>query len=173
MMDDRRYLHRLLSDKPATNFRQAVLVEEIMRSAVIIVEDDRVALIERVRDGRTYYVFPGGTVEADETTEAAAIREAYEELGVHVQLLALAAVVTFQAEEQYYYLAAISGGRFGTGMGEEFTSVATLARGTYRPVWLPRRDLERYDVRPHALAQALSEGILTAMMQPLYIHDGS
>jgi hypothetical protein len=30
-----------------------------MRSAVIIVENDHVALIERVRDGSTYYVFPG------------------------------------------------------------------------------------------------------------------
>ncbi len=30
-----------------------------MRSAVIIVEHDKVALIERVRDRRTYYVFPG------------------------------------------------------------------------------------------------------------------
>ncbi len=30
-----------------------------MRSGVIIREDDRVALIERVRDGQTYYVFPG------------------------------------------------------------------------------------------------------------------
>ena len=142
-----------------------------MRSAVIIVEDDRVALIERVRDGWIYYVFPGGTVEADETMEAAAIREAYEELGVHVQLHALAAVVTFHDEEQYYYLAAISGGHFGTGMGEEFASVSTSSRGTYRSVWLPRRDLERYDVRPRALAQALREGLPTPIVQPSLISN--
>src|SRR6266540_4217155 len=54
----------------------------MMRSAVIIVEHDQVALIERVRDRRTYYVFPGGTIEDGETAQAAAIREAYEELGV-------------------------------------------------------------------------------------------
>ena len=31
-----------------------------MRAAVVIVEDGRVALIERVREGHTYFKFPGG-----------------------------------------------------------------------------------------------------------------
>jgi len=58
-----------------------------MRAAVVIVENGRVALIERVRDGRTYFVFPGGGVEVGETPENAAVREAEEELGVNVKLL--------------------------------------------------------------------------------------
>src|SRR5262245_16655421 len=106
-----------------------------MRSAVIILENDHVALIERVRDGHTYYVFPGGTIEQGETAQAAAIREAYEELGVHVELETLAAVVTFHNEDQYYYLATIRAGQFGMGTGEEFGSDRTLARGSYRPMW--------------------------------------
>jgi len=53
---------------------------------VVIVQAGRVALIKRVRAGRTYYLFPGGGVEEGETPEQAAIREAHEELGVEVEL---------------------------------------------------------------------------------------
>jgi 8-oxo-dGTP pyrophosphatase MutT (NUDIX family) len=45
-----------------------------MRAAVVIVENGRVALIERVRDGRTYFVFPGGRVESGESPQQAAVR---------------------------------------------------------------------------------------------------
>jgi 8-oxo-dGTP diphosphatase len=142
-----------------------------MRSAVIIVENDHVALIERVRDGSTYYVFPGGTVDEGETAPAAAIREAYEELGVHVELHMLAAIVRFRNEDQYYYQATIRAGQFGSGTGEEFSSARGLARGSYRPVWLARQDLAQYDVRPHALARAFGVGTLSSLPHPLHIDE--
>jgi len=43
-----------------------------MRAAVVILEDGRIALIERARDGRTYFVFPGSGVETGESPEEAA-----------------------------------------------------------------------------------------------------
>jgi len=145
--------------------------EAMMRSAVIILENDHVALIERVRDGQTYYVFPGGTIEEGETAQTAAIREAYEELGVRVELHTLAAVVRFQNGDQYYYHATISAGKFGMGTGEELSSDSSSARGSYRPMWLARWDLTCFDVRPHALAQALGAGTLSSMLRPLRIDE--
>ena len=142
-----------------------------MRSAVIILENDHVALIERVRDGHTYYLFPGGTIEEGETVEAAAIREAYEELGVHVEIQTLAAIVHFHNDDQYYYHATISAGQFGMGEGEEFGSDPRSARGSYRAVWLARQDLMQYDVRPHALAQALGAEALLSLPHPLRIDE--
>ena len=44
-----------------------------MRAAVVVIDGDSVLLIERIRDGRRYYLFPGGTVEPGETAERAAI----------------------------------------------------------------------------------------------------
>jgi 8-oxo-dGTP diphosphatase len=52
------------------------------RAGIILIEDDKVALIERHRAGLEYYVLPGGGVDEDETPEQAAVREAREELGV-------------------------------------------------------------------------------------------
>ena len=127
-----------------------------MRAAVVIVENGRVALIERVRDRRTYFVFPGGGVEAGESPHQAAVREADEELGVSVELGDPISVAYRGGREQRYYLASIVGGTFGTGRGTEMMTSRTTAKGTYRPVWVDLTSLTELDVRPRALTEALA-----------------
>jgi 8-oxo-dGTP pyrophosphatase MutT (NUDIX family) len=53
---------------------------------LIIVQNDEILLIDRRRNGRSYYVIPGGGVEAGESLAQAAIREAQEELSLDVVL---------------------------------------------------------------------------------------
>jgi 8-oxo-dGTP diphosphatase len=127
-----------------------------MRAAVVIVENGRVALIERVRDRRTYFVFPGGRVEGGESPRQAAEREAHEELGVRVELGDLISVADRDGREQRDYLASIVGGTFGTGRGTEMMTSGRTAKGTYRPVWVDLTILTELDVRPRALAEALA-----------------
>ena len=130
-----------------------------MRAAVVIVEDGRVALIERVRDRHTYFKFPGGGVESGESPQQAAVREAHEELGVSVELGDLISVAYRNGREQRYYLASITGGTFGTGWGTEMITSGTTAKGTYRPVWVDLTSLTELDVRPRALSEALASWI--------------
>ena len=127
-----------------------------MRAAVVIVENGRVALIERVRVRHTYFKFPGGRVETGESPQQAAVREAYEELGVSVELRDLISVTYRDGREQRFYLASITGGTFGTGRGTEMTTSGTTAKGTYRPVWVDLTILTELDVRPRALSKALA-----------------
>ena len=82
------------------------------RGASIIIENNKVALIKRVRDGQTYYVFPGGGIESGETAEQAAIRETFEELGVVINVKRKLGTVMFNGL-QHYFLAEIIGGKFG------------------------------------------------------------
>lgn len=42
------------------------------RASVVIIENGKVLLIQRVRNGSTYYVFPGGGIENGETPEEGA-----------------------------------------------------------------------------------------------------
>jgi len=97
-----------------------------MRGAVVVLDGERVALIERRVPERDtpYYLFPGGQVEAGETPEGAARREVLEELGLQVRIERLLAVSAFRETEQRYYLATVEGGVFGSGQGEELANAA-------------------------------------------------
>lgn len=87
------------------------------RAGIILIENDKVALIERHRAGLDYYVFPGGGVDEGETPEQAAIREAREELGVEVAIKQKVAIIHFDLSTQVYFLVERVGGEFGTGAG--------------------------------------------------------
>ena len=67
----------------------------MFRSRAIIIRNRHIALIKRQREGRTYYVVPGGGREPGETPEQTAIRESYEELGLNVAIDRLLARVVF------------------------------------------------------------------------------
>jgi 8-oxo-dGTP diphosphatase len=149
-----------------------------VRAGVILVERGLVAVIERVRPSvARYHVLPGGQVEAGESAAEAAVREAFEELGLVVRLGPLASVVHRSGAEQWYFFASVDGGRFGTGGGAELASPAESESGSYRPVWLPTGSLVAHDVRPGPLAALLSSaadlGALRRSMEavPVVFHE--
>lgn len=126
-----------------------------IRAGVVLIEDDKVALIERYRDGRHYYVFPGGGADEDETPEQAAIREMEEETGLRVIIKQKVVEVHFELSLQHYFLAERVSGVYGTGLGEEFTAADpdNPAEGIYVPIWMPVAELsERENVFPADVA---------------------
>jgi 8-oxo-dGTP pyrophosphatase MutT (NUDIX family) len=139
-----------------------------MRSAVIIVCEEQVALIQRQRSSTVYFLFPGGKVEPGEMEEAAAIREAMEELGVRVELQGLVAK-RISEPQQVFFSATITGGEFGSGTGEELSSGIESDRGSYTPVWLPLDRLADVDVRPKSLALRIMQDAL--LDEPIEVQD--
>ena len=131
-------------------------VHGIRSARAIVVQAGAVALIERHRVGRHYWVFPGGKLEPGETPEEALVREVAEETGLLVRPTRLVAEVTFPDRVQTFWLATVAGGVFGTGTGEEMTGQKPPDRGTYRAVWLPLADLVRLPVHPARIAQELA-----------------
>ncbi|CAI9387570.1 RNA pyrophosphohydrolase [Bacillus sp. T2.9-1] len=116
----------------------------------VIIEDNKVGLIKRVREEAVYYVFPGGGIEEGETSIEAAKREAFEELGVEVKIKECIAKVEFNGI-QYFFLSEIIKGTFGTGQGEEYTD-KERDRGTYLPVLVDIKSLSSIDVIPKEVA---------------------
>lgn len=110
-----------------------------IRAGIVLIEDDKVSLIERYRDGRHYFVFPGGGADKDETPEQAALREMEEETGLRVTVKQKVAEIQFGLSTQYYYLANYVSGEFGTGGGEEYTDADPddPTEGIYIPIWMP------------------------------------
>ncbi len=125
----------------------------VYRARTIVVQDKAVALIRREREGRTYYVFPGGGQEPGETPEQTAIRETREELGLKVELDRLLAEVMYHGRTQYYFLAHTVGGRFGTGQGPEMLGKYPRVRGTYTPVWVSLDHIDQIPLVPAVIAR--------------------
>ncbi|MBI2332364.1 MAG: NUDIX domain-containing protein [Chloroflexi bacterium] len=123
------------------------------RSGIILIHEGKLALIERHKQGRHYFAFPGGGVDEGETDEQAAIREAEEELGIRVKIVQKAAeVLRTGRRNQVYFLVDWVDGEFGTGTGEEYGEVDEI-NGTYNPLWMSLEEILVRNVVPRQLAE--------------------
>ena len=122
------------------------------RSGIILIQNDKLALIERHRNGLHYFIFPGGGIDEGETPQQAAIREAEEELGIIVEIRQKIAEVLINENTQHYFLAEKISGEFGSGTGEEYGEY-NPAYGTYLPLWMPLKDVLNNNILPRELAE--------------------
>jgi 8-oxo-dGTP diphosphatase len=134
-----------------------------IRAGIVLVQDNKVALIERHRAGLDYFVFPGGGVNEGESTKQAAIREAMEELGIEVAIKQKVAEVMLGAKSrQVYFLVEQTGGEFGTGIGEEYTDSDPHSpeEGIYIPIWMPIDELHHHqNIYPMDLAKLVVKSV--------------
>ncbi len=127
---------------------------KVMRIAVraIIKNERKVLVIKRVKNNKTYWVFPGGGVDEGEGNQEALIRECKEELGVEVEVSELLKEYVFEhpefgGQQEFYYFCKIIGGQVGTGDGPEYQENSTYD-GTYEPQWLKLSKIADFDLRP-------------------------
>lgn len=141
-----------------------------VRAGIVLIQDDRVALIERNRAGLHYFVFPGGGVEAGESVEQAALREALEELGIEVAIKQkIAEVQLGRASRQIYFLVHQIGGEFGSGRGEEYTDSDPddPGEGTYFPIWMKIEELKLHqNIYPADVAKLVQRSVTEGWAAP-------
>src|SRR5699024_8764081 len=119
------------------------------RGSAILIGNNNVALIKKVRDDSIYYVFPGGGIKDGETSEEATKREALEELGVDIKVNDCFTTVNFNGT-QYFFLSEMIGGEFGTGQGEEYDERRN--KGMYITMWVDIESLSSIDIKPKEVA---------------------
>ena len=131
------------------------------RAGVLVVRSGRLALIERWKNGRHYWVVPGGGVEAGETIAQAAQREAEEELGVPVELGALRVRLDHckadgSIQRQWYFDASVSTDDIRIVGPEADRMDASI----YRAVWVDLAEIDAAAVLPSVVATLviLNEG---------------
>jgi 8-oxo-dGTP pyrophosphatase MutT (NUDIX family) len=151
-------------------------VQRVAGRLLLIDPDRRLLLIhERIENGRTHWITPGGGVEAGERPWAAAVREVYEETGLRVRLPPAAepiliarrywswAGVSYDQEDHYFAVAVGPGHTIEprsltemetqTRLGHRWWSAAALRASTEAIVPAKLADL---------LERALSGGIAHA-----------
>jgi 8-oxo-dGTP diphosphatase len=140
-----------------------------IRAGIVLIKENKVALIERYRAGLHYFTFPGGGVDEGETPAQAAIREAWEELGIQVAIKQKVAEVQFgRNNRQIYFLVEQTGGEFGTGKGEEFIDPAPddPETGVYIPTWMSFDELPGHtNVYPADVARLVAKSVKEGWLQ--------
>jgi 8-oxo-dGTP diphosphatase len=124
------------------------------RVRAIIIEDEKVLLMHRVKNNHEYWVFPGGGLDdTDKSLEDALKRECLEELGVNVEIRDLLMnkfyiLDNFQGQVQYFYNCNIVSGKVGTGTGPEWNGRDVEKYGIYEVVWIPISEFKDKTVYP-------------------------
>jgi len=149
-----------------------------IRAGIVLIQENKVALIERHRAGLEYFVFPGGGVDGDETPEQAALRETMEELGIEVVIKQKVAEINLGPKSrQIYFLVEHVSGEFGTGSGEEFTDSDPNDpdEGIYVPIWMPIAELpRRANIYPSDLSKLVVKSVRDGWRKkPLMITEKS
>jgi mutator protein MutT len=120
----------------------------------IVIRDNKLLAIKRVKDGEEYFVFPGGHIEDGETAKDAAVRETLEETGVTVTAFRELYKYRFNDKWQTFFVCEYKGGEPHPTDAEEYTDTSRTS-GTYEPMWLPMEDLRNMRVKPNCVKKRL------------------
>lgn len=130
-----------------------IQMNKVDRVRAIIIKNDQILTLKRIKKTETYYTFPGGGVEKGETNEEAIKRECLEELGVNIKVFKLLKSLTITnlydlpKHIQNFYVCEIIDGELGTGNGPEYQE-GSHYEGEHIIKWLNIKDLKNIDLRP-------------------------
>ncbi len=118
-----------------------------IRASAIIIRNEKILLIHRKKDGKEYWVFPGGGIEDNETWDEALIREVKEETGLDVKKhkLAFMNLNDIDNKEHPFYLCEVSNGK-AEMIGEE--TKRNTSDNWYQLEWINVKDLSSFRLLP-------------------------
>lgn len=105
----------------------------------IVVQKNKILLMERWRPGLHYFSIPGGGIEAGETPEQTAAREIMEETSISVKVERLVLVMQSDIKHYVYLCKYLSGEPKLAPDAPE--ALHSSSDNLYKPGWVPIADL--------------------------------
>ncbi|MBV8679996.1 MAG: NUDIX domain-containing protein [Aquitalea sp.] len=118
------------------------------RASVVVIQDGRLLMMQRIKNGKEYFVLPGGTIKAGETPAMACVRETREETGLNIWLAEQLCQLEHKGRPEYVFLASKFRGTLQLGGPERERMTAD---NQYHLVWLDYAQLQRVKLRPKNL----------------------
>lgn len=134
-----------------------------IRAVAILIKGDEVLLIHRNRNGKEFWVFPGGGKEENESVEEAVVREVEEEASIKCKIVKLLYTHIYSdlGHKQFYYLCEYISGNPKLGNYNEVETMKTEDQ-TYEPVWVKIGDLTKKLLYPLEIRDWLIEDYRTS-----------
>src|SRR3989338_5213913 len=143
-------------------------IQEKVRERVraVIIDSNKILLINRIKGGNSYWVIPGGAVEQGETHKQAVKRECLEELGIKVRveglfLQRISDKPGMEGQREFFYFFSIIGGKVGSGQGPEFQP-GTHYKGKYKISWVNLRELPNINLKPQEVKDKIIQEYLVS-----------
>lgn len=122
-------------------------------SRAIILKEDNIVVMERLKNGKHYYALPGGHIEKDESNEECVVREVKEEFNINVLVQKHLYDHVLNNEYQAYYLCRWIDGQISKTDGEEYRPDRN--RGMYNPVTISLFSHEAEEIVPREIVEQI------------------
>jgi len=139
-----------------------------IRAVAIIINNNKVLVMHRIKQGKEYYVFPGGGVENNETIEQAVLREVQEETSLEIKIEKLLYHHIYENDikkgfytEQFFYLCRYISGEPKLGDGNESEEMKESNDNFYNPAWYEIKNLSQLLLYPLEICDWFVEDIKT------------
>jgi len=116
----------------------------------VIISDDKILLIYRIKNGEEYYVTPGGGVEEGESIREALKREIKEETNLDLVTFEKWYEETYKGVQMLYFICQVEGSEVKI-IGEELDKEDK--NNHYEPRWVNKRDLNKITVYPEKIKE--------------------
>lgn len=121
------------------------------RCRAIIIINNQIVAMYRETNNRTFYTFPGGGLEGNETEIECVKREVFEEYGMVVEPIKKVYIYENEISREHFFVCKHISGKFGTGEGEEYLENQT--KGVYIPKMLDIANLNNLPLFPSEITQ--------------------